>query len=49
MYALDPAKCLFVDDRITNLAGAEVSGMHSMIFKGPEDFLRRLEKAGIVI
>ncbi len=48
-FGLKGEECLFVDDRELNLAGAEIAGMHSMIFKGREDFLMRLEKAGIKI
>ena len=46
-FGLKADECLFVDDRETNLAGAEVCGMHSMIFKGTERFVSDLRGLGI--
>ena len=46
-YGLVPEECLFVDDRETNLAGAEVAGMKSVIFRSAEDLLRQLKEMGI--
>ena len=46
-FKLEPSECLFVDDREMNLAGAEVCGMKSVIFRGAEDLLARLGDMGI--
>ena len=48
-FGLKADECLFTDDRETNLAGAEVCGIHTVIFRGREDFLRRIAQMGIVI
>ena len=48
-FGLKADECLFVDDRETNLAGAEVCGIHSMIFKGREHFIRGLREFNILL
>lgn len=46
-FGLKAEECLFVDDRETNLAGAEVCGIRSLIFRNASDLQRRLKDAGI--
>ena len=48
-FGLVPEECLFVDDRATNLAGAEVAGMKTLMFKDSAGFLKKLESIGIEI
>lgn len=48
-FGLDPKECLFTDDRATNLAGAEVCGMQTVMFKDSADFLKKLKDLGIEI
>lgn len=36
-YGLDPKECLFVDDRMENVEGAEKAGMNGFCFKGDYD------------
>ena len=48
-FKLVPEECLFVDDRETNLAGAEVCGMHSVIFRSAEDLEKSLRERGIIL
>ncbi len=48
-FGLDPSECLFTDDRATNLAGAEVCGMKTVMFKDSADFLKKLKTLGIEI
>lgn len=33
-YRLDPAECIFIDDRLSNVEGAEFVGMHGYHFDG---------------
>ncbi len=40
-YGLDPAECVFVDDREDNIAGAEAAGIRGILFDGDTDALRR--------
>lgn len=35
-YSLDPAGCVFIDDRPENIAGAENVGIHGILFEGYE-------------
>ena len=46
-FKLEPSECLFVDDREINLAGAEICGMKSVVFRSAEDLLRQLKEIGI--
>lgn len=48
-FGLIPEECLFVDDRETNLAGAEVCGMQSVIFRSAKDLERQLKELGIAM
>lgn len=33
-YGLEPAECLFVDDKLKNVTGAKAAGMHALPFTG---------------
>ena len=45
---VEPAACLFVDDREANCAGAEAVGMSAILFRGAEDLRERLSARGIL-
>jgi len=50
MYELDPSECLFIDDSPANIAGAMVTGMNGIIFRGSAERLRReMKQLGIRI
>ena len=40
-YNLNPADCVFVDDREVNIIGAEKAGIKGILFGGDSDLLRR--------
>ena len=48
-YGLDPARCLFVDDVLRNVVGAERAGMQGYLYKKDTEALRRFihESAGV--
>ena len=48
-YGLDPARCLFVDDVLRNVVGAERAGMQGYLYKKDTEALRRFihERAGV--
>ena len=43
-FGLKAEECVFADDRITNLAGAEVCGIRSLLFTTPEKFKKDLKE-----
>jgi len=42
------AKCLFIDDREDNIAGARAVGMPAILFTSPDELRDRLRSAGIL-
>ena len=44
-YGLDPASCLFVDDMLRNVVGAQRAGMEGYHYDGDVDALRRFIRA----
>jgi len=47
-YDLDPAECLFIDDRQANIDGAKTAGMEGILFTGEEEVWKALEEIGTV-
>lgn len=43
-YALNPAECLFTDDKAINVEGARLAGMQGIVFQNAEQFQRDLRK-----
>ena len=48
-FGLRAEECIFTDDRQVNLAGAETVGIKSVLFRSPEDFLRKIADLNICI
>ena len=46
-YNLKPDECVFVDDLALNCAGAFLSGIKPVLFKGKEELSAELEKLGV--
>ncbi|RYY41395.1 MAG: HAD family phosphatase [Chitinophagaceae bacterium] len=46
-YALNPAQCIFIDDRATNVETATRLGMDGIVFESPETLNRELRQRGI--
>lgn len=40
-YGLEPAECLFIDDRKDNVDGAAAAGMQAMVFEGSFDEVKK--------
>lgn len=50
LIKFDPSECLFIDDSPANIAGAMVTGMNGIIFRGSAERLRReMKQLGIRI
>ncbi|WP_420606881.1 HAD family hydrolase [Novosphingopyxis sp.] len=47
-FAVDPDACLFIDDRIENVRGAQAAGMHGHVFKDAETLKAELEAVGLL-
>ncbi len=43
---LQAADCVFIDDTLANVTGAEAIGMHGIHFKNPDDLRARLRQLG---
>lgn len=43
-YGLNPEECLFTDDKEKNIEGAKRAGMHAILFKGCDDFRKKLSE-----
>lgn len=43
-YGLEPAECLFTDDRIENVEGAKSVGMNAVLFTSPENYAADVER-----
>ena len=43
-YGLEPAECLFTDDRIENVEGAKTVGMNAVLFTSPENYAADVER-----
>lgn len=46
---LAPQDCLFIDDRLVNVEGAQNFGMKALLFKTPQSLLQDLRQCGITI
>jgi putative hydrolase of the HAD superfamily len=46
-FGLVPEECLFIDDRMKNIEGAEAVGMQSLLFTGLDQLLQELRTRGI--
>lgn len=46
-YQLVPEECVFLDDTQKNLTGAEVFGIHTILFKNQEQTKEELRKLGV--
>ena len=47
-FDVDPAQCLFIDDRIENVRGAEAAGMHGHVFQDAETLRAELERTALL-
>ena len=47
-FDVDPAQCLFIDDRIENVRGAEAAGMHGHVFQDAEALQAELERTALL-
>lgn len=45
---VEPGRCMMVDDREENVAGAAAAGMHAVRFTSGEDLARHLQAAGLI-
>ena len=43
-YGLEPAECLFTDDRVENVEGAKSVGMNAVLFTSPENYAADVER-----
>ena len=48
-YGLDPADCVFIDDKPENVAGAQAAGMAALHFTGPDALRRALADQGFPV
>jgi putative hydrolase of the HAD superfamily len=48
ILAVDPTRCLFVDDRSDNVEGAREAGMRAETFRGVDDLEALLEQEGLL-
>jgi len=46
---LKPEECIFIDDKIDNVAGAWELGMKAILFRGKESLIRELQSLGISV
>jgi 2-haloacid dehalogenase len=47
-YAIDPARAVYTDDNMRNLAPANELGMHTIHFQTPEQFRKELKQLGVI-
>ena len=47
-FDVDPAQCLFIDDRIENVRGAEAAGMHGHVFQDAETLQAELKRTALL-
>ena len=47
-FDVDPAQCLFIDDRIENVRGAEAAGMHGHVFQDAETLRAELKRTALL-
>ena len=48
-YKLNPNKCVFIDDRLSNVVGAIECGIHGIQFEFPEKLIVNLKNIGVEI
>lgn len=48
-YHLEPADCIFIDDRLENVQAAEALGMRSIQFKSPQQLKQELSLLNIAV
>ena len=49
-FSLKPEECVFIDDSAANIEGAEVAGMHGIVFHGEADEAReKLRALGVTV
>ena len=48
-YNLKPCNCLFIDDRLSNIEGANKCGIDGIVFESPHKLIESLKKFGIEI
>jgi 2-haloacid dehalogenase len=48
-YALSAQQCVFVDDSLKNVRGAEAAGMHALLFESPERLAEDLRGLGFAV
>jgi len=48
-YKLNPERCIFIDDRLSNVKGAEKCGISGIKFDNPIGLIRNLKKLGVEI
>ena len=48
-YKLNPEKCIFIDDRLSNVKGAEKCGISGIKFDDHVGLIRNLKKLGVEI
>lgn len=46
-YGLVPQECVFLDDTMANLEGAQKFGIHTILFRNPEQAAEELRKLGV--
>ena len=47
-FDVDPSQCLFIDDRIENVRGAEAAGMHGHVFQDAETLRAELKRTALL-
>jgi 2-haloacid dehalogenase len=48
-FSIDPAKSIYTDDNVRNLAPAKELGIHTIHFRSPEQFKQELHQAGVKV
>ena len=48
-FNIDPAKSIYTDDNVRNLAPAKDLGIHTIHFRSPEQFKQELQQAGVKV
>src|SRR5690349_119221 len=48
-FNIDPAKSIYTDDNVRNLAPAKELGIHTIHFRSPQQFKQELQQAGVKV